>query len=229
MPQEHETGSAKDQLEALRREIDRLDDAMLALVEQRVTAAMGVAELKRSEHDPRLRLRPAREAAVIERLVGQARNSPEPLVRQIWQEIMAGCLGLQVDTELVLYASRNPAILVDAMRKRFGCAARMRIAASPEEALRIARGNEAVAVVELDRSGNWWTELQGDEVISPFECLRDDGGAPIGLAVGRIAAEDLRSCPHIVIAEEATVGDRDDILSSWGSLRLVLQPSWTAA
>jgi len=228
MPQEQETPSVKDQLEALRREIDRLDDAMLALVEQRVTAARGVADLKRSEQDPRLRLRPAREAAVIERLVGQARQSPEPLVRQIWQEIMAGCLGLQVDTELVLYASRNPAILVDAMRKRFGCAARMTIASSADEALDAAREREAVAVVELDTASNWWTAFGGETVISPFACLRDENGHPIGIAAGRIAEEDLRSCPHIRV-DDGTAGTSDEILAASGPAILILSRSRPAA
>jgi len=229
MPQEDNIGSVQDQLETLRREIDRLDDAMLALVEQRVMAAVGVAELKRSEQDPRLRLRPAREAAVIERLVGQARHSPEPLVRQIWQEIMAGCLGLQVDTLLVLHASRNPAILVDAMRKRFGCAAKMTVVGSAGEALDAARKQEAVAVIELDPGTSWWAALAGESAVAPFECLRDDTGSAIGIAVGRIAAEDLRSCPHISVVDAGAAAEDDELLASSGNLGLVLSSSWAAA
>jgi chorismate mutase len=197
-------GPTREALEALRREIDNLDDAMLELVERRVAAAMGIAELKRSETDGRLRLRPAREAAVVERLVGQAQVAPLPLVRQVWREIMACCLELQVRTELVLHAKGRPAELVDAMRHRFGCAGRMVAASSPAEALESAREREAVAVIEIERQSDWWVALADDPALAVFECLRDDQGHPIGLAVARIAAEDLKACPDINIVVNST-------------------------
>src|SRR5688500_1428739 len=150
----------KATLDALRREIDALDDAMLALVEKRVAAAMKIAEIKRSDKESRLRMRPAREAAVVERMVANAEQAPERLVRQVWQEIMASCLNLQIHTELVLHAERQPAALTDAMRRRFGCAGRMTVAASAEEALEAARTREAVAIVELAPNSLWWTQLR---------------------------------------------------------------------
>ena len=218
----------RNQLELLRREIDGLDDAILALVEKRVAAAIGIAELK-SNGDARLRLRPAREAAVIARLVGQAKLSPEPLVRQVWQEIMACCLGLQVDTELVLFAARRPADLVDAMRRRFGCAANMTLADSPAAALQAAREREAVAVVELDPANDWWTAMREETGIAIFDCLRDDLGAPVGVAIGRIAGEDLASCPQIRIVEAGAMQNGAELLASAGGLALVLLPSEATA
>jgi chorismate mutase len=66
-----------ESLEALRREIDRIDDSLLDLIEQRLAASDSVAALKQSEGDGRLKLRPAREAAVLTRLVERAdRASP---------------------------------------------------------------------------------------------------------------------------------------------------------
>ena len=73
-------------LEVLERDVARARP-----VERRVAAAMGIAELKRSEGGDRLRLRPAREAAVIDRMLTQAIQSPERLVRQVrlrFQEAM---------------------------------------------------------------------------------------------------------------------------------------------
>lgn len=211
----------QEPLAALRREIDRLDDAMLALVEQRVAAAMGIAELKRSDTEPRLRLRPAREAAVIERMVAQAKMAPERLVRQVWREIMASCLGLQVNTELVLHAVRQPAQLADAMRRRFGGAAPMSVADSAAAALSAARDREAVAIVELDPTSDWWTALAGDPTLAIFECLRDGDGHLIGLAVGRIASEDLMACPQIRIVDESDA-QRGELLAAAGPRRLLL-------
>lgn len=210
-----------DPLAVLRSEIDRLDDAMLTLVEQRVAAAREIAELKRNEADSRLRLRPAREAAVVDRLVASARTSPEKLVRQVWREIMACCLDLQVHTDLILYAEHRPAALTDAMRRRFGCAGRMVVAHSPAEALDRARREEAVAIIELEAESDWWAELNGDGKLAIFDCLRDDEGEVIALAIGRIAEEDLRVAPQIRIVDrdERVAGQE---LATSGKLKLVM-------
>ena len=209
-----------DPLAALRSEIDRLDDALLALVEQRVAAAREIAELKRNEANSRLRLRPAREAAVVERLVRQARTSPEKLVRQVWREIMACCLDLQVHTDLIVHAEKRPAPLTDAMRRRFGCAGRMTVVASPVEALETARRREAIAVIELDPASDWWTVLKDDPKLAIFDCLKDDEDRIIALAIGRIIEEDLRACPQLRIIEETEAYGSE--LAAADGLRLVL-------
>jgi chorismate mutase len=215
-----------DPLAALRREIDRLDDAMLGLVEQRVAAAREIAELKRNEADSRLRLRPAREAAVVERLVGQAGTSPEKLVRQVWREIMACCLDLQVHTDLIVHAEQRPAALTDAMRRRFGCAGKMIVIPTPDEALATAREREAIAVIELQPDSSWWAQLQGDPKLAIFDCLQDDEGRIIALAIGRIAEEDLRACPQVRIVEDAAAGE---VLAASNGVALVLTSGGAAA
>jgi chorismate mutase/prephenate dehydratase len=213
----------QDALAALRREIDGLDAAMLALIDRRVAAVTGIAELKASDGD-RLRLRPGREAAVIERLVASARVAPEGVVRHIWREIMAACLELQIAGELILHAASEPALLTDAMRQRFGSSAAMTIASSASDALAAARTREAVAVIELTPNSEWWSTLLGDPTLAMFECLRDPSGRAIGIAVGRIAAEDLHACPEIAIVDDARVADRRakgaELLASNGGLHL---------
>lgn len=216
----------KAALDALRRRIDGLDDAILELVEQRVGAAREIAELKKGDTESRLRLRPAREAAVIERLLAQASEAPERLVRQIWREIMACCLDLQVHTDLVVYAAAHPAALTDAMRRRFGCAGRMILASAPEEAISEARTREAIAIVELDSGCDWWAGASHDPALAMFECLRDENGRPLAIALGRIAAEDLGACPDIRVmsADEPIEGE---LLAVCGDSRLVLLPPTT--
>jgi chorismate mutase len=216
--------SPADGLAALRREIDALDEAMLALIDRRVAAAMNIAKLKASDGD-RLRLRPAREAAVVERLVARAEVAPETVVRHIWREIMAACLELQIEGELVLHATREPARLADAARQRFGSSAAMTIASSPEEALAAARTREAVAVIELSPDSGWWSALGEERTLAMFDCLRDPAGRPIGIALGRIAGEDLRACPDIAVVGDTALADRRsagaELLASSGGQHLV--------
>lgn len=216
----------KAALDALRRRIDGLDDAILELVEQRVGAAREIAELKKGDRESRLRLRPAREAAVIERLVSRADEAPAPLVRQIWREIMSSCLDLQVHTDLVLHATERPALLTDAMRRRFGCAGRMILVARPAEAIEQARTREAIAVIELGDDCDWWTSLGQEPQVAMFECLRDQEGKPIAVALGRIAAEDLGACPDIRIVDKSDTVE-GELLATCGDSRLVLVPGGT--
>lgn len=199
--------SPADALAALRREIDALDEAMLALIDRRVAAVMNIARIKATDGD-RLRLRPAREAAVVERLVARAKVAPDGVVRHIWREIMAACLELQITGELVVHAANEPALLTDAMRQRFGSSAVMTIASSATDALAAARTREAVAVIELTPDSNWWNGLGGDPMLAMFECLRDPAGRTLGIAVGRIAGEDLQACPEIAIVDDAGLAER---------------------
>jgi len=199
--------SPADALAALRREIDALDEAMLALIDRRVAAVMNIAKIKATDGD-RLRLRPAREAAVVERLVARAKVAPDGVVRHIWREIMAACLELQITGELVVHAANEPALLTDAMRQRFGSSAAMTIASSATDALAAARTREAVAVIELTPDSNWWNGLGGDPMLAMFECLRDPAGRALGIAVGRIAGEDLQACPEIAIVDDAGLAER---------------------
>jgi chorismate mutase len=216
--------SPADALAALRREIDALDEAMLALIDRRVKAVKSIARIKAIDGD-RLRLRPAREAAVIERLVARAEVAPQTVVRHIWREIMAACLELQIEGELVLHATREPARLTDAARQRFGSSAAMTIASSSDEALAAARTREAVAVIELSPDSGWWSALGEDRTLAMFDCLRDPAGRPIGIALGRIAGEDLGACPEIAVVGETALADRRsagaELLASSGGLHLV--------
>jgi chorismate mutase/prephenate dehydratase len=81
-------------LQPLREQIDRLDQELLALLNQRARLAIEVGEIKKREGSPVFR--PEREAQVIDGL--KARNAG-PLkndsVAPIWREIMAACRSLE--------------------------------------------------------------------------------------------------------------------------------------
>jgi chorismate mutase len=172
-------------LDALRCEIDRLDDRLLELVEQRLSASATVAALKEAESNRFLKLRPRREAKVIERLVAKARLAPPPLVTELWRALMAYGLQAQVQTELMLCAVRDPASLEAQVRTRFGCAATILWADTPAKALAAAAGREAVAVIEEGLE----FVLDGDLVI--FDRLLDSDGGRLAVAIGRVAPDEV--------------------------------------
>jgi len=81
-------------LGALRVEIDRVDQQLLQLLNERAKLALQVGDIKAREGSPFFR--PDRVAQVIEKI---KTNNPGPLesthVAHIWQEIMSACLALE--------------------------------------------------------------------------------------------------------------------------------------
>jgi chorismate mutase/prephenate dehydratase len=83
-------------LTAVRREIDGIDEQLLALLNQRATCAQRVAEIKSAAGEVDCFHRPEREAEVLERI---ARINPGPLsqatVIRLFRELMSECLALE--------------------------------------------------------------------------------------------------------------------------------------
>jgi chorismate mutase len=181
-----EDGSNPDSLDALRLEIDRLDDALLDLVEQRLAASLAIAELKKAEAGNCLNMRPRREQAVIERLIGQARTAPPEVIARIWRTIMSYSLQAQGRIELILCSDGDKAALLQQVRNRFGDGAPLRWVDNAEEALDESRSANAVAVVSPGL-------LNPDEVESGlpgFDLIRSPDGTILAVAIGRVGPEE---------------------------------------
>jgi chorismate mutase len=85
-----------DPLEALRREIDRIDDALLDLLNARADLALKIAATKREAGAGAIFLRPGREALVLRRLTGRRANRyPAAVIARIWREIIPATLRLE--------------------------------------------------------------------------------------------------------------------------------------
>ena len=84
---------------ALRTQIDRIDQELLALLNQRATLALDVGALKKNEGS--VAFRPEREAQVID---GLKATNPGPLgtdsVAPIWREIMSACRSLETPSRV---------------------------------------------------------------------------------------------------------------------------------
>lgn len=164
----------------LRFEIDRIDDAMLDLVERRMTVTASIAALKNGDGANRLRLRPRREAEVVDRLTRRAQGAPPEMIGHLWRTLMSYSLESQAPMHLVLHTNGDRLAMQDSVRARFGPAARIRWAADAGEALEAARDGEAVAVV---------CERRGDEDLLVFDTI--PCGAGVAYAIGRVAPEDV--------------------------------------
>lgn len=164
----------------LRGEIDRIDDALLDLVERRMDVSASIAALKAEDDGNRLRLRPRREVEVVEDLIRRARSAPPELIGHVWRTLMSYSLQGQAPMHLVLHTNGDRLAMQDSVRARFGPAARLSWASDARQALDIARDGEAVAVV---------SEPLGDGELLVFDTI--PCGANIVYAIGRVAPEDV--------------------------------------
>ncbi|HEX8668844.1 MAG TPA: 3-deoxy-7-phosphoheptulonate synthase [Allosphingosinicella sp.] len=183
------TSSNAQTLASLRAELDRIDDAILDLIERRLAASGEIAARKDAEGDRHLKIRPKRQAAILERLQAKAERASAELIGVVWRELMAHSLQAQARTEMVLTADDNPELLEARVRAHFGLAAPIRWAASPADAIRHALTEEAIAVLPhpLPDSG-------GD--LRVFDVLRAEDGKPVAYAVGRVAEEHIVESIH---------------------------------
>ena len=171
-------------LAALRAELDRIDDEILDLVEQRLAAAADIAATKDAEGNRFLKLRPRRQQEILERLKGRTNRAAPELVEEIWRQIMSHSLQSQAKTELVLAPHDQPEVLEAFVRAHFGSAAPIRWAASTSHAIRSALIGDAIAIISEPLP-----ESEGELRI--FDVLKSEDGTVIAYAVGRIAAADI--------------------------------------
>lgn len=83
------------EIDDLRAEIDRLDEALAATLAARAEVARALGALKRSQRRP---LRdPPREAEVLAHVMSRTVDLPAAEVEAVWRAVMALCLRVQQD------------------------------------------------------------------------------------------------------------------------------------
>lgn len=213
-------------LEALRFEIDRLDDEMLALFERRLALADRVGRAKGAPSGPHLKLRPDREAAVLDRLLARARPEHHAAVAGVWREVIGAGLARQGLLTVRLWAGAGAVRTADAARRRFGAAATCLEAASPEAALAFADAAEGVAVLAIDPDAPWWVDLPRRwPDLWVFDALADPRrpDQPCALALGRVDPAALARGRRVSITAGGGAGEGPRRLG------LAVHHGWTLA
>ncbi|MDT7951632.1 MAG: chorismate mutase [Acetobacteraceae bacterium] len=144
-------------LDALRAELDRVDDALHDLLMRRAEVVAQVGALGAKGRVP---LRPGREASIIRRLL--ARNggalAPATLVR-VWREMLAGSSAQQSPMTIVA----GDAGLEAAVREHFGALAWVETTEPVAAIERVRRGEAALAVLPFpSEEARWWVALVGE-------------------------------------------------------------------
>jgi chorismate mutase len=226
------------QLDALRREVDRLDGAMVELLAERMRVVQEIAAVKRPATAGRPAIRPGREAVILRRLVERAAGRfPAAALVRMWRELLAATTRAQAPLSVVVRVPPDQPHLWDLARDHFGSLTPIRAAASGAEALRlVAEDPLKLAVLPLPdaRDDAWWTELLDDgrqrqplRIVARLPFVATSAGGGGALVVSAIEPEPSGEDVS-VLAVEARAGlgraELIELLAAAGPA-----PRWLAA
>lgn len=191
-------------LDALRRDIDRIDNALHDLLMERAALAEKVSAAKALTAPPRLpddlppsHLRPAREMSILKRLLGRHRGPfPKSSVVRLWREIIAAMLSLEAP--LTVAVLRDAAFL-EIARDQYGAYTPILRQDSAEAVIDAVRtGAATVGILPLPgASERWWRALAAIKAGRPSVVSRvpvlgpgdGRGGGVEALSIARIPPE----------------------------------------
>lgn len=187
--------TADPALQALRAEIDALDDAMHDLLMRRaaVVARMAASRAKTGAGSP---LRPGREAAVLRRLLGRHQGAlSRGAVVRIWRHIFMAHTAIQGAFTAAVAAAGEAAPTLALAREHFGTATPLTQFASPAQALAaLSAGKASVAVLPAptgEGEGAWWQSLEAPRLslVARLPFVTDAAHADAALVIAPVPAD----------------------------------------
>ena len=147
------------ELEKVRREIDRVDRAMLDLIAERLALS---ADVRKAKAGAKL-WRPSREDGHVGDLARMAEDTgtPPALVSRIWAELMSASISVQGKTTLHFALEGDTRANLSLIRDRFGGSLPLLSYPNSSTALAEAYADpEGIAVLPAPGGmTNWWTAL----------------------------------------------------------------------
>ena len=221
-------------LARLRDEIDEIDDSIHDLLMRRMVLANGISEAKRSAGVTGALIRPAREAAILRRLMARHDGAfPFPVVVRIWSEIMSATLVAEGSFKVSVFtveASGEGHGFTSLARAHFGAKTPFVPTRTESGVLRAVRdGKVSIGIVPVPTdpmSGDvgvsaepWWLTLAvGGEgrpmVVARLPWLASDrhGGAPAdALVVAMVKPEPSGEDVSFLALESSDAISRDRI------------------
>lgn len=233
--------SLQSQLQPLREEIDRIDQQILSLLNQRALTAQKVGKVKEAFDADGPVLKPEREASLIRHL--QSINSgpfTNPGIESVWREIISACRGLE-STLTVAYLGPAGSFSEQAALEQFGHSITKLPCASFDEVFRAVEAGQAnVGMVPVENSTegsvnrtldlllNSPLKVLGERSLGIQHCIMTQSGSLDGVTRVMAHPQALAQCqgwltqhyPHLV---------RDAASSNAEAARLAAQDPTVAA
>ena len=198
------TDNSDTALDAIRREIDSIDDQILRLLMQRAAATAKVRATK--AHDGSIAaspFRPAREAAMLHRLIGESGNAlaPEFLVR-LWRVILSGSTQSQAPVTLHMDSALGQDLATRLLVGQHFCGMKVELHHSPAAALAAlakARGDLALIGPSSDWANSFADGVAGGAQVIVTLPVIAAGGQPQLLVFGHAVPQPSGSDETLVL------------------------------
>ncbi|HKY94129.1 MAG TPA: chorismate mutase [Kiloniellales bacterium] len=225
----------KPSLADLRREIDRIDDALHDLLMQRAELTAGIAASKPGGSGT---VRPAREAAILRRLVARHKGPfPRAIVARIWREIISANTALQGPFSVAVLANREHDALFQTARAFYGQMTPILHFETPSSVLRaVGDGSATLGLLPLpaiDAKEAWWRLIarHGENVprvIARVPFAPGEAPSVEGLAVSLGPNEPSGRDRSLLVVETAQELSRSTLRKQMGDagLTVVEMQSW---
>ena len=146
-------------LSALRTRIDEIDAEMHRLLIARSTVIDALIKTKGTAR-PGAAFRPAREAAMMRRLVARHEGAlPLATVEHIWREIITTFTRMQAPFEVAIDTSVEPERMRDLARFVFGFSVPLVVVADAAAVVAAVGGANSLGLVARAAKGPWWLGL----------------------------------------------------------------------
>ncbi len=161
-------------LEEIRKEIDKLDSNIHDLLMERADLIAGVAEAKRKSKSPVMQ--PAREAKMIRKLLSRHKGPlPEAAIVGIWRELVGAVYLLQAGLSVVVSAQEGEEYCWDSAKDYFGSVLQMKRTATALLAVsQLREGHNFIAVLPWPHDGEetpWWPLLLNQDQDIPMRIV----------------------------------------------------------
>lgn len=163
-----ESTASGETLDDLRRAIDRIDDSILDLLNERAALGARIAAAKRASDDAGsyggVVLRPGREMEILRRLLRRATGLfPKAVIIRMWREMFAALISLQGPMSMAVYMPARGAGYLELARDTYGSLTPATPWQTTAPVVRaVAEGEVSVGVLPLPRfeeSNPWWPML----------------------------------------------------------------------
>ncbi len=191
-------------LNTLRREIDAIDNSIHDLIMRRTEVVKGVRELKR---DDEIKIRPAREAKMIRRLLARHRGPfPKREMVRIWRELIVATLSFEGPFSVAVHDPGEGKGLWDLARDQFGSFTPMKGYTSTRMVVDTVHRRQAtlgiLPVIDGDE-GSWWKHIALIDKDAPMITARLPFAGP-----GNGPGKDMEALVICPVPQEPTGCDR---------------------
>lgn len=201
-----------DKLQALRREIDAIDDSLHDLIMERTRVVERVRDAKKGE---KIKIRPAREAEILYRLVARHSGAfPKRELARIWREMIVATLRFEGPFSVSVFVPEDEEGYWDLARDQYGTFTPMTRHVSSRAVVEAVRNGDAtVGILPMPRPDDteqWWRLLVTETPDTPRIIARlpfiagdnSSGGNLEALAVCSVGQEET-GCDRAFLAIEA--------------------------